>query len=389
MNVDRRDDDRYMDEAFALAEKGRGRTHPNPMVGAVLVGDGVEVGSGWHAAAGEAHAEAVALRAAGAAARGATLYCTLEPCAHEGRTPPCADAIVAAGVTRVVAAMGDPNPVVDGRGFARLRAAGVDVDTGEGRWKARALSQNAAFVKAVTTGLPLVTCKAAVSLDGKVAAAGGDARWISGEESRQRAHSLRAAADAVMVGAGTVRRDDPALTVRMVEGRDPARVIVSRHGDVPLESVLVRTAGQTRTIVLAGTVAAGARAALEGRGVELVVMGVGGLREGLRLLAERGLLDILCEGGPELIASLLAEDLVDRLTLFVAPLLVGRGAPDLVAAPAVTAIADAARLTNVRWDSVGDDLMLRADVPRAAHATTSAPHGLSRSDEAVAAGGER
>lgn len=378
MDEDRRDDDRHMDEAFALAERGRGLTHPNPLVGAVLVKDGAVVGRGWHPGPGEPHAEAAALREAGPAARGATLYCTLEPCAHQGRTPPCADAVIAAGVARAVVACGDPNPLVDGRGLARLREASVTVDTGGGRWEARACAQNAAFMKAASSGLPLLTYKAAVTLDGKVAAAGGDARWVSGPESRRRVHAMRAAADAVMVGAGTLRRDDPELTVRLVKGRDPVRVVVSSDGRVPLDAKLIRAAGSVPTVVLATHVAPASRDALEKRGVEVLEMGDEGLRRGLGLLAERGLLDVLCEGGPGLAASLLAEGLIDRLVLFVAPLVVGRGAPDLVAAPAVSAMADATRLTNLRWEAVGDDLMLRADLPPAAVAAAATARDTAR-----------
>jgi diaminohydroxyphosphoribosylaminopyrimidine deaminase/5-amino-6-(5-phosphoribosylamino)uracil reductase len=352
-----------MEEAFALAERGRGRTHPNPLVGAVLVKHGAVVGRGWHAALGEPHAETVALREAGTSARNATLYCTLEPCAHQGRTPPCADALVAAGVRRAVVAAGDPNPLVDGRGLARLRDGGVVVDTGHGRWEERAGRQNAAYVKSVTSGLPLVTCKAAVSLDGKVAAATGDARWISSLESRRLVHGMRAVADAVMVGAGTARTDDPELTVRLARGRDPVRVVVSSEGDVPLDGKLVTTARSTRTIALVGRIEPVRRRALEQCGVEVLQMGDEGLRGGLRRLAALGLLDILCEGGPGLTGALLREGLADRLALFVAPLLVGRGAPDLVAAPAVASIAAATRLTHVTWEAVGDDLLLRADVP--------------------------
>jgi diaminohydroxyphosphoribosylaminopyrimidine deaminase/5-amino-6-(5-phosphoribosylamino)uracil reductase len=366
VDVDRHEDDRFMDEAFALAERGRGHTHPNPLVGAVLVSDASIVGRGWHEGPGEPHAEVVALREAGPAAAGSTLYCTLEPCSHHGRTPPCAEALVEAGVRRAVVALQDPNPLVDGRGLARLREAGVAVDLGGGRWEERARAQNAAFVKAVTTGLPLVTYKAALSLDGKVAAAGGDARWISGDESRRRVHAMRAAVDAVMVGAGTVRRDDPSLTVRMVEGRDPVRVVVSRSGTLPADSALVRTAVETPTLVLATRVAGDARRDLESCGVEVLEMGDGDLRAGLALLAERGLLDVLCEGGPGLAGALLREGLVDRVALFVAPLLIGRGAPDLVALPAVAAVAEALRLADVSWEPVGDDLLLCADVITAA-----------------------
>jgi diaminohydroxyphosphoribosylaminopyrimidine deaminase / 5-amino-6-(5-phosphoribosylamino)uracil reductase len=362
VDVDRRDDDRYMDEAFALAEEGRGRTHPNPLVGAVLVKGGRVVGRGWHEGPGRPHAEAMALGEAGPAARDATLYCTLEPCSHHGRTPPCADALVRAGIARAVVALQDPNPLVDGDGMARLQAAGVAVDTGAGRWTARARSQNAAFLKAVRTGLPLVTYKAAMSLDGKVAAAGGDARWISSQESRRTVHAMRAAADAVMVGAGTVRRDDPELTVRLAPGSDPVRVVVSASGELPQRAKVLTTAGETPTLVLATRFAPGAREALEAAGVEALEMGDEGLRRGLALLVERGLLEVLCEGGPGLAGALLEAGLVDRFVVFVAPLVVGRGAPDLVAVPAVESIASALRLGEVRWESIGGDLVVRADV---------------------------
>ena len=354
----RMDDDRYMEEAFALAERGRGSVHPNPLVGAVLVRDGEVVGRGWHLGPGEPHAEAMALNEAGERAAGATLHCTLEPCGHHGQTPPCADALVAAGIRRAVVALGDPNPLVDGRGLARLREGGVDVELQNGRWEARARKQNGPFLKYHATGLPLVTYKAAVTLDGKVAAAGGDARWISCLDSRRAVHQLRATVDAVMVGAGTLRRDDPELTVRLSEGRDPVRVIVTHGGDLPSGAKVLATAHQTRTIVLAERADGAARRILEARGAELIEVGEGGLRAGLAALADGGLLDILCEGGPTLAGALLAEGLMDRVLLFVAPLIVGRGAPDLFAAPAVGVVADAWRLHDVEWRPVCDDLLL-------------------------------
>src|SRR5450759_2085724 len=322
------DDDRYIEEAFALAERGRGSAHPNPLVGAVLVHDGKVVGRGWHLGPGEPHAEAMALAEAGERAAGATLYCTLEPCSHHGQTPPCADALVAAGIRRAVVALGDPNPLVDGRGLARLREGGVEVELQDERWGARARKQNAPFLKYHASGLPLVTYKAAVTLDGKVAAAGGDAHWISCLDSRRAVHQLRATADAVMVGAGTLRRDDPELTVRLSEGRDPVRVIVTHRGDLPVGAKVLGTAHQTRTIVLAERADGAARRMLKARGAELVEVGEGGLRAGLAALAERGLLDILCEGGPTPAGALLAECLIDRVLLFVAPLIGGRPAPD-------------------------------------------------------------
>ena len=356
------DDALYMTEAFDLAEKGRGSAHPNPLVGAVLVKDGVVVGRGWHHAPGEPHAEAMALAQAGEAARGATLYCTLEPCSHHGKTPPCADALVTAGVACAVVALGDPNPQVHGGGFRKLRDGGVVVELREEQWGARARTQNAPFLKYHRDGLPLVTYKAAVTLDGKVAAAGGDARWISCLDSRRAVHELRARVDAVMVGAGTVRRDDPELTVRLADGRDPARVVITHDGGLPPAAKLLATAGRTRTIVVAERATDAARRMLDARGAELLEVGEGGLRGALEALAGLGLLDVLCEGGPTLAGALLADDLIDRVLLFVAPLIVGRGAPDLFAAPAVRAVDHAWRLTGVEWRQVCDDLLLSATV---------------------------
>jgi len=347
-----------MERAFELAERGRGSTHPNPLVGALLVRDREVVGEGYHRGPGEPHAEVLALAVAGPRAAGATLYCTLEPCSHQGQTPPCADALVEAGVAEAVVALRDPNPLVDGRGLERLRAGSVRVRLEEERWGARARRQNAPFLKYHATGLPRVTYKAAVTLDGKVAAAGGDARWISCLDSRRAVHRMRAEADAVLVGAGTVRLDDPELTVRLTEGRNPVRVVVTRYGEVPPTAKLLLTAGQVRTIVVAASAAPPERRVLEARGAELIEVGDGGLRAALAALAELGLLDLLCEGGPDLAGSLLSQGFLDRVTLFVAPLIVGRGAPDLFASPAVGAVAKAWRLHDVEWRQVCDDIML-------------------------------
>ena len=282
------DDEQYLEEAFALAERGHGGTHPNPLVGAVLVKDGEVVGRGWHLAPGLAHAEANALAEAGERARGATLYCTLEPCSHHGKTPPCADALVAAGVARAVIALGDPNPMVNGRGLRKLREGGVQVELAGAAWEERARRQNAPFLKFQRTGLPLVTYKAAVTLDGKVAAAGGDARWISCLDSRRAVHELRSRVDAVMVGAGTVRRDDPELTVRLADGRDPARVVITHDGILPADAKVLASARQVRTIVVADQVTDAARRLLDARGAELIEVGKGGLRAALEALAGIG-----------------------------------------------------------------------------------------------------
>ncbi len=324
------------------------------------------VGEGFHERLGGDHAEVVALHAAGERARGATLYCTLEPCCHQGRTGPCTEAIIAAGVARVVVGLQDPNPLVNGGGIGRLRAAGLEVDLVDGDVRRRAEQQNEAFLHFVDTGLPLLTYKAAVSLDGKVAAADGGARWISSAESRRLVHELRARADAVLVGAGTVRRDDPSLTVRDAEGRDPVRVVLARHGDVPLDATLVRTARQTPTLVVAETIDDDREAALRERGIEVVVTGAAGLRAALAALAQRGLLDVLCEGGPTMAAALLREGLVEHLLLFVAPLLVGHGAPELLALPAAATMEMVLRLDEVSWEQVGGDILVRARVPHRA-----------------------
>jgi diaminohydroxyphosphoribosylaminopyrimidine deaminase/5-amino-6-(5-phosphoribosylamino)uracil reductase len=277
--------------ALELAERGRSTTAPNPVVGAVLVRDGEIVGEGWHERAGRPHAEIVALEAAGQRARGATLYVTLEPCAHHGRTPPCADALVAAGVTRVVAAVGDPNPETDGAGFERLRAGGVTVELpgGDVEWRARV--QNEAFRTWITRQRPFVTYKAAVTLDGRVTVPGS--RWVTGEESRRRVHELRAQVDAVAVGMGTVRADDPQLTARGVGAERQPRRLAFGRGPLPVGSEL-----------------------------ELVE---GPLDEELTRLAGQGVQSLLVEGGPTLATSFLAAGLVDKLLLFIAPTLAGSG----------------------------------------------------------------
>lgn len=311
-------DAEYLARALELAERGRGGTAPNPVVGAVLVRDGEVVGEGWHERAGAPHAEIVALEAAGEDARGATLYVSLEPCAHHGRTPPCADALLAAGVTRVVAAVGDPNPETNGEGFDRLRAAGVDVELpgGELEWRARV--QNEAFRVWVADGRPFVVYKAAVTLDGRVTLPGS--RWVSGEESRRRVHELRATVDAVVVGMGTVRADDPQLTARGVEAARQPRRLAFGSGPLP-----------------------------EGSELELVS---GPLEEELARLAAEGVQSLLLEGGPTLATSFLAAGLVDKLMLFVAPRLSG-ACPHWLGG-----IEQPLDLTHQTAERVGEDVLL-------------------------------
>jgi diaminohydroxyphosphoribosylaminopyrimidine deaminase/5-amino-6-(5-phosphoribosylamino)uracil reductase len=353
-------DERHLMRALELARRGLREAHPNPRVGAVVVAGGRVVGEGYHRGPGTQHAEAVAIDVAGPRARGATLYVTLEPCCHTGRTGPCTDRIIAAGVARVVVGTFDPNPAVDGRGVAALRAAGLDVAVVEGDLRARCEALNEPFARFIRTGLPLVTYKAAASLDGKVAAGDGGARWISSPESRRRVHAMRAAADAVMIGAGTLRRDDPRLTVRDAAGPDPVRVVVSRGGQVPVDAVVFATAHEVPTLVLTEAVEPGLAAALVSRGVEVVR--VTDLRAGLAELGRRGLIDVLCEGGPTLAGALLEECLIDRVAVFVAPLLLGRGAPDLVALPAAASVAAGVALRDAVWTTWGPDVLCEARV---------------------------
>lgn len=317
-----------MRRAFALAARGAGRTSPNPLVGAVVVRAGEIVGEGHHRAAGSAHAEIEALDQAGPSARGATLYVALEPCAHHGRTPPCADRVIAAGITRVVAAMPDPDPRVDGRGFAALRAAGIAVVEPFLRPDAERL--NEAFLTRVRTGRPFVLLKLATTLDGRVAVPGR--RYLTGPEALRYVHRLRAQLDAVLIGVGTVLADDPELTVRDVRGRDPVRIILDTTARTPTTSKVVAGPHPERTIIVVGDDADAARTdALSARGVRVVRSprsddGRIDLAEALRRLAAQGLNSVLAEGGPQVGTALLRSRLVDRLLLIIAPLVGGSGA---------------------------------------------------------------
>ena len=360
-------DARLMRRAIQLAERGRGLVSPNPLVGAILVRDGEVVGEGWHAGAGTPHAEIHALNQAGDRARGATLYVTLEPCSHTGRTPPCAPALVEAGVTRVVAAMGDPNPLVDGAGLALLRDAGIEVEVG--LLSAMAEEQNVAFVHHVPTGLPHVTLKMAASLDGKAAARDGSSKWISGEDSRRRVHRMRASADAIMVGAGTARRDDPALTCRdpSYAGPPKLRVLVDGRGIVPATATLFD--GAAPTLVATTPAADDDLVGQWRRGAEVAVYDTPSASVPLGMLmkdlAARGVQSVLLEGGPTLAADAIASGIVDRVVFFYAPILVGgAGAPGILMGDGVATIADALRLEGVRFERSGDDLVVVGDVHR-------------------------
>ena len=361
-------DEAYIERTLALAELGRGLVSPNPMVGAVLVRDGRIVGEGHHEGPGLPHAEVLALREAGEAARGATLYVNLEPCNHQGRTGPCTEAIIEAGVARVVAAMRDPNPIVDGRGFARLREAGVEVREGVLREEAERL--NEAFAKHVRTGLPFVTWKMAASLDGKVASRDGTSRWITGPEARADVHRLRAASDAIVVGAGTALADDPSLTVRMpgYRGRLPLRVLVDARGRVPARGDLF--SGEAPTLVATtGLAPEERRGEWAAAGAEVLVYEAEGERVPLaRLMEELGKRDVqavLLEGGPTLAWSALEEGVVDRVVVYLAPKLIGGAeAPTVLGGRGFAPIGSALRLRIRAFDPVGEDLKVEAVVVR-------------------------
>ena len=346
--------------ALALAERGLFTTTPNPRVGCVVVRDGEIVGEGFHTRAGEAHAEVNALRAAGERARGATVYVNLEPCSHHGRTPPCTDALLAAGVKRVVVAMGDPNPKVAGQGFAALRAAGIQVDAGLLEDEAREL--NIGFVSRMTRGRPWVRLKVAATLDAKTALANGESQWITGEEARRDGHRWRARACAILTGIGTVKDDDPRLTVREVETpRQPLRVLVDSRLEVPLAARIL----EGGNVLVAAAVEDEARAAaLRDRGAEVIVLrnasGKVELEDLVRELGRRALNEVHVEAGFKLNGSLVAAGVVDELLVYLAPKVLGETALGMFNLPGVEKLADARRLRLVDVAQLGDDVRLRS-----------------------------
>ena len=353
--------------ALDLAAEARGKTSPNPLVGAVVVKDGRTIGEGYHRRAGEPHAERMALASCSEDPAGATMYVTLEPCCHHGRTPPCTEAIVEAGIKRVVIASDDPTDKAAGRGLGILRDEGIRVDHMDGEVEEAARLLNQPFRKHARTGRPLVVFKSAVTLDGKVATAAGDSRWISSEASRDRAHRWREEADAVAVGIGTALADDPQLTARAAGAeRQPCRVVFDSTARLPLDSKLVQTATDVRTIVI--TTRAADRAAtgrLESAGVE--VIRVQGSTDAQRVsaaldeLGERDVQSVLLEGGPRLAGAFFDAGEIDQYYAFVAPIVAGGGrARSAVAGAGVDKIENALRAEAIQAERIGDDVLIGA-----------------------------
>lgn len=356
-------DTRYMALALSLGRRGLGNCWPNPAVGCVLVREGRIVGRGWTQPGGRPHAEVEALTQAGELARGATAYVTLEPCSHQGKSPPCADALIKAGISRLVAAIGDSDPRVSGQGFERLRQAGIAVTVGV--LAEEAARDHAGFFFKTELGRPLVTLKLASSFDGRIATGSGQSKWITGPDARREVHAMRARHDAVMVGAGTARADDPSLTVRdLGAAHQPVRVVVSRHLDLPLISKLATSAAEVPLWLCHG---AGAdverRQAWEGLGARLLPCASRGVQldpqDLLQQLGHAGLTRLFCEGGSALAASLLAFDLVDELIGFTAGLGIGAEGLPSIGALGLHSLEAASRFDLIETRAVGGDVLHR------------------------------
>jgi diaminohydroxyphosphoribosylaminopyrimidine deaminase/5-amino-6-(5-phosphoribosylamino)uracil reductase len=353
------DDRRFMALALSLGRRGLGRVWPNPAVGCIIVKDGRIIGRGWTADGGRPHAEPQALSEAGKAARGATAYVTLEPCAHHGKTPPCAEALVAAGIARVVIAAGDPDPRVAGRGVVILKSAGIEVETGV--LQAEADIDHAGFFSRITKGRPFVTLKIASSLDGRIATATGESRWITGPQARRAVHALRARHDAVMIGGGTARADDPMLDIRDLGlSKQPVRVVISRRLDLPVEGRLAQTANAQPLWLCHGPEAEARRAEWKALGAECLPCEVTGGQispaSALAALAEKGLTRVFCEGGGALAASLLREGLVDELIVHSAGLAIGAEGTPALGAMGIDRLGNAPRFDLAEVKQLGADV---------------------------------
>lgn len=355
-------DERHIRQALALAERGRGRVEPNPMVGAVVVDAGGQVvGEGWHEAYGGPHAEVNAFAAAGEAARGGTLYVSLEPCCHHGKTPPCTDAVLRSGVARVVAAMVDPFPKVAGGGLAILRDAGVSVTVGV--CEADAVGLNAPYLKLMKTGKPWVIVKWAMTLDGRMATRTGDSKWISGEESRRRVHELRGRVDAVIVGRGTVMADDPLLTARPPGFRTAARVVLSARGELPERCQLRATAREWPVIVFTAKENEAKLSGWAADGAEVIGVNALSVDAVLAELGRRRMTNVLVEGGAGVLGTFHDAHAIDEVWAFIAPVLVGGDrALSPIGGVGVGTVAEGLRLRDVHIERIGDDVLVRGRV---------------------------
>lgn len=365
----------YMDCALSLAGLAMGYTRPNPAVGAAVIKDGIWVGMGYTQPAGSAHAEVVALRQAGDRARGATMYVTLEPCSHHGRTPPCTEAIIEAGISQVYVALRDPNPLISGRGIDRLNEAGIRTHVGTCERKAHHI--NEAYIKHITTGLPFVIAKFAMSLDGKIATRTGQSKWITGPDARRYAHALRYIVDAVMVGVNTVIADNPRLTARGCGGRggtgrvQPLRLIVDSKGRVPLNARVFEPPGNV-LLVVAEPLAPAKKERLTAVGAEVMEVpdsrGAVDVVALLKLLGQRQIGSVLVEGGGALLGSLFDRRLVDKVQVFMSPVIIGGGRATTVAGRGIDKMAEALRLKRTAVKSLGDDVLVTGyvdeDLPR-------------------------
>ncbi|MBI2851099.1 MAG: bifunctional diaminohydroxyphosphoribosylaminopyrimidine deaminase/5-amino-6-(5-phosphoribosylamino)uracil reductase RibD [Chloroflexi bacterium] len=361
----------YMKQALCLATLAQGQVSPNPAVGAVIVKDDVVVGQGYTQPPGSGHAEVMALKQAGEKARGAILYVTLEPCCHYGRTPPCSQAVIAAGISEVHMAMLDPNPIVAGRGADELEREGIKTYVGAHEEEAREISE--AYIKYITTGMPFVTAKFATSLDGKIATRSGDSEWISGIDSRKYVHYLRYTADAIMVGANTVIADNPRLTCRYAgtggaARKQPLRVIVDGMGRISPEAQIFSEPGKT-LLAVGKSVPAEKKEAFARAGAELMELPLseGALDLGslLKKLGEREITSVLVEGGGILLGSLFDRHLVDKVLTFIAPVIIGgEEAKTAVAGIGVERVADAIKLERVKLERFGDDVMINGYIKR-------------------------
>jgi diaminohydroxyphosphoribosylaminopyrimidine deaminase/5-amino-6-(5-phosphoribosylamino)uracil reductase len=357
----------HIKRAIELAERGRGHTSPNPLVGAVIVRDDEVLGEGYHSVYGGPHAEVSALASCERDPIGATMYVTLEPCCHHGATPPCTEAIVKAGISRIVVASDDPTDKASGRGLGILRDEGIEVETIDGDLAASARLLNQPFRKHALTGRPHVVFKSAMSLDGKVATQTGDSKWISGEESRRLVHSWRAEVDAICIGIGTALADDPLLTARVEGvGRQPARVVFDSEARLPLDSALVRTAPEVPLIVIVSRACSRAEAdSLRAAGAD-VITATGGTEsarvvDGLEKLAEEGIHSVMLEGGPRIAGAFLDAGEVDEMRVFIAPIAVGgRSARMPFEGEGSDLIADATRALDFTSEQIGDDVLIRA-----------------------------